>query len=82
MTADPLTYLLTASCFPKDDGLGGDDVAEEDSCQQAAAPPTPLFKLTPGMTANSHGIACAQVAGEGLAAQLWLFESRNVHRSI
>lgn len=26
--------------------------------------PIPLFKLTPGMTASSHGIACAEVAGE------------------
>ena len=26
--------------------------------------PIPLFKLTPGMTESSHGIACAKVAGK------------------
>lgn len=26
--------------------------------------PIPLFKLTPGVTASSHGIACAEVSGE------------------
>ncbi|CAM9117808.1 unnamed protein product [Pylaiella littoralis] len=44
------------------DGLGEDDAAGGTD-QWAASPPTPLFKLTPGMSANSHGIACAQVAG-------------------
>lgn len=48
------------------DGLGEDDAAGGTD-QWAATPPTPLFKLTPGMSANSHGIACAQVAGEGSA---------------
>ncbi|CAN0548823.1 unnamed protein product, partial [Ectocarpus sp. 12 AP-2014] len=43
------------------DGLGqGEGTIGE---EWAFVPPTPLFKLKPGTTSNSHGIACAQVAG-------------------
>ena len=45
----------------------GDDLGEDDGSVDvggwASSPPIPLFKLTPGMAANSHGIACAQLAG-------------------
>eukprot|EP00904_Undaria_pinnatifida_P009103 jgi/Undpi1/5322/HiC_scaffold_2.g00603.m1 len=34
--------------------------------------PIPLFKLTPGMTESSHGIACAEVAGISLPAKITL----------
>lgn len=43
-------------------GLGEQD-AEDGSDGWAAAPPVPLFKLTPGISSTSHGIACAAVAG-------------------
>ncbi|CAM9207864.1 unnamed protein product [Scytosiphon promiscuus] len=46
------------------DGLGDGDNEEGDGHDWDSAPPIPLFKLTPGMTGNSHGIACAQVAGK------------------
>ncbi|CAM9849725.1 unnamed protein product [Ectocarpus fasciculatus] len=44
------------------DGLGQGEatIGEE----WAFVPPIPMFKLNPGTTSNSHGIACAQVAGE------------------
>eukprot|EP00752_Nemacystus_decipiens_P013400 g11865.t1 len=48
------------------DGLGQDDPGDgwgDDGGGWATTPPTPLFKLVPGVTANSHGIACAQLAG-------------------
>ena len=45
----------------KDGGMGIDG-NERDLTTSGS--PIPLFKLTPGVTASSHGIACAEVAGE------------------
>ncbi|CAN0034956.1 unnamed protein product [Ectocarpus sp. 6 AP-2014] len=52
---------------PKAPGSQGDGLGEGEGTtgeEWAFVPPTPLFKLKPGMTSNSHGIACAQVAGK------------------
>lgn len=56
LPVDPTFVVL------KGDGLGEGEatIGEE----WAFVPPTPLFKLKPGTTSNSHGIACAQVAGK------------------
>lgn len=43
------------------DPMGEGVVGDEDG---ATSLPLPIFKLTPGITSTSHGIACAQIAGE------------------
>lgn len=44
----------------------GDDDEEDEggSGWSTCVPPAPLFKLTPGIASTSHGIACAEIAGE------------------
>jgi len=66
----PFFLLVPTSCVlwitladhAKGDGLGGGN-GSVDAGGWATSPPVPLFKLTPGMAANSHGIACAKLAG-------------------
>lgn len=79
MSQTPPSLFLSApddidrSCLKGDDlGQAGPDDGHGDDGGWAAAPPIPLFKLVPGMTANSHGIACAQLAGEPISCSLCL----------
>lgn len=59
-------------------GLGEQDDGDSND-DWAAAPPVPLFKLTPGITSTSHGIACAEVAGAKHATRTsaygWLYRT-------
>eukprot|EP00903_Cladosiphon_okamuranus_P011998 g11267.t1 len=57
--------LMSKTADQQCDDLGGADPEDDPGGGNgmAPAPPIPLFKLVPGMTANSHGIACAQLAG-------------------
>lgn len=45
-------------------GDAGMDIGGNETDLTTTGSPIPLFKLTPGMTSSSHGIACAEAAGE------------------